>query len=643
MDDLAEQNRVLRDRVAQLEAALTAGADPLQQSLSEHAASYLNVVTPEGRFLATGRPSEGFGSVIGRSVFEFLQPESVPVLRGAMAQAVATGRAAICETEGFGEDGSPGHTYVTRVVPLKSGSEVTALVLVPTDITERVRLQRSLAEQEQALRLAIRASRIGMWRWDATTGHLTWDERLRELWGLTETPADYAAYVALVHPEDRALVDTMVRSALETGVYRTFEHRIAARKGFPERWLLAAGSVEMDASGKPVLLMGGALDITEQKQLAARLNRAERVESIGQLTAGIAHNFNNLLAAILPNLEFSLASSSEGSQTERLSVALDATLRARDLVRSLMSLTQRDGASPPSPANVADVITRMVALCRLTFPREMTLSQKVAGNVGSVAMAARDLEQVLLNFLFNARDAIEAAAAGRRAIDIAAELVPDESGRTRARIRVTDTGIGMTEEVRARVFEPFFSTKPPHKGSGLGLANATVRVREAGGEISCESVPGGGSTFTLVLPLTASDAPHSATEPATAESGGHATVLLVDDEPLVRKAVRQILERDGRVVLEAASAADARKILEGGGRAVDVVILDQSMPNESGVEALPSLRRLTDAAIVLFTGLAPEKLSGFAAVLEKPARPAELQSVLRDVLQKHRRAAQPAS
>jgi signal transduction histidine kinase/ActR/RegA family two-component response regulator len=628
--------------VAQLEQALSEGVDPIQRSLSEHAASFLNVVTPEGRFLATGRPSEGFGSVIGRSVFEFLEAESVPVLRETLAQVVATGRPAACETIGFGEDGSPGHTYLTRIVPLKTGDAVTALVIVPTDITERVRLQRSLVEGKQALRLAIRASRMGLWRWDVATGQITWDDRLRELWGVTEAPANYADYVALIHPEDRSLVETMVRSALETGVYRTFEHRLAAREGFPERWILAAGSVEMDASGKPVRLMGGALDITEQKQVAARVNRAERVESIGQFTAGIAHNFNNLLAAILPNLEFCLASATAGPQRERLSIALDATLRARDLVRSLISLTQRDGTSPPSLADPRDVITRMVALCRLTFPRELTLSQKIAADVRHVSMPARDLEQVLLNLLFNARDALEAAA-GPRAIDIIADLVPNGAGQARARIRVKDTGVGMSEEVRARVFEPFFTTKPPHKGSGLGLANAAARVRDAGGEISCDSTAGTGSTFTLFLPLQVPDAAQSRTEPRPTESAGGARILLVDDEPFVRKIVRQILERDGCTVFEGSSAAEAREILERESSRVDLIILDQSMPHESGVEALPSLRRLTNAPIVLFTGLAPDLPPGVDAVLEKPARPAEIQTLVRDVLKKHGRTAPSAA
>jgi signal transduction histidine kinase/ActR/RegA family two-component response regulator len=434
----------------------------------------------------------------------------------------------------------------------------------------------------------------------------------------------------------------MVRTALETGVYRTFEHRIAAREGFPERWILAAGSVEMDASGKAARLMGGALDITEQKQASARVNRAERVESIGQFTAGIAHNFNNLLAAILPNLEFCLASATGGPHRERLSIALDATLRARDLVRSLISLTQRDGTSPPSLADPRDVITRMVALCRLTFPRELTLSQKIAADMKHVSMPARDLEQVLLNLLFNARDALEAAA-GPRAIEIIADLVPSGGGQARARIRVKDTGVGMSEEVRARLFEPFFTTKPPHKGSGLGLANAAARVRDAGGEISCDSTAGTGSTFTLFLPLRIPDAAQSRAEPTPTESAGGARILLVDDEPFVRKIVRQILERDGCTVFEASSAVEAREILERESSRVDLIILDQSMPHESGVEAVPSLRRLTNAPIVLFTGLAPELPPGVDAVLEKPARPAELQSLVRDVLKKHRRMAPSAA
>ena len=191
-DELREQIRVLRARVTELESALVTGTDPLLKGMSERAQQLLHVVTPDGRLLATGRTSEGFGSVVGRSVFEFVEAASVEVVRDAYARACATAQPVVYESVGYGEDGSPGHTYLTRVFPLLEGNQVRALVVVPTDITERVRLERSLVEKEEALRFAVHASRMGLWRWDVPTGTIVWDERMREIWGVSETPSDFA-------------------------------------------------------------------------------------------------------------------------------------------------------------------------------------------------------------------------------------------------------------------------------------------------------------------------------------------------------------------------------------------------------------------------------------------------------------------
>jgi CheY-like chemotaxis protein len=192
----------------------------------------------------------------------------------------------------------------------------------------------------------------------------------------------------------------------------------------------------------------------------------------------------------------------------------------------------------------------------------------------------------------------------------------------------------MTDDVRARLFEPFFTTKPPHKGSGLGLANVAERVRSAGGTLACESAPGAGTRFTIRLATREAPPPRVAPprEPAAAPAANQ-VVLLVDDEPLVRRTVRRLLEREGYKVLEAANAQEARQVLQSS--SVDLVILDQSMPGEAGIHAFPSLRALTPAPIVLFTGMVPAVPAGFAAILEKPARPEDLRRMVTTALGRH--------
>jgi|GEM_PF-1122998 len=627
--DLEEENRTLRERIVQLEQALASGVDPILRALSEHAASYLSVLTPKGRFLAVGRPSEAFGSVVGRSVFEFVEPSSAERMREVLARVVQTRQPERYESVGYGEDGTLGHTYLTRAIPLCEGDDVHAIVLVPMDITDHVRLERSLADKEESLRFAIEASRMGLWSWDLATDEIVWNDRLREIFETEGTPQNYQPYLELVHPDDHQLVQHTVEQALESGVFATFEHRLAPRGTRGERWVLAAGTVVKNSDGKNIRLMGGAFDITEQKRLALQNQRAERVESIGQLTAGMAHNFNNLLAVIMPNLEMELA---RNKQNVALTAALDASLQARDLVKNLLSLTRRDDSVSEGRADLLAVVARVMNICRATFPREIELRNEVRAGLGHVSMAPSVLQQVLLNLLFNARDAILASSGTQREIIVSAERLLAEGHAGVIELHVRDTGIGMSDAVRARVFEPFFTTKPPLKGSGLGLASAAERVREAGGTLRCESTPNIGTKFALQLsqlnpPTANTTAPPALEQPSLANE----TLLLVDDEPLVRSVLRRLLEQDGYRILEAASADDARAVLKRGLK-VDLLILDQSMPGETGTQAQPSLRALTAAPMLLFTGMAPELPQGFAGILEKPARYEELQRVVRQAL-----------
>jgi PAS domain S-box-containing protein len=631
--DQAEEIRVLQERVAQLEASLASGIDPMRRALLEHAEGFLTVVTPEGRMLATGRTSAGFGSVIGRSVFEFTHPDHRGVLRDALERARTARTPVICETVAYGENGEPGHSYITRILPIVEEDEVRAIVLVPTDITDRVRLERSLAESQQALRLAVDAAKIGLWRWDMRTDEIVWDRRTLEIWGADETPKTYEAFLEMIHPDDRARIHGMVQEARTTGVYPVFEHRVARPPpGVPERWILAASSVLKDPDGRPTAIMGGILDVTEQRHLATQLARAGRVESIGQLTAGLAHNFNNLLAVIVPHLEMAQASAAEPLRAG-LTVALDAALQARDLVKSLLALARRGPAHSPEPADPKEVAKRVEAICRTTFPREITIDLGIDPGAGHVRMPASDLEQVLLNLMFNARDALERANGRARRIDLSVRRAPLD-GAPGLLLQVTDTGAGMTEEVRRRLFEPFFSTKPPHLGAGLGLANAAARVRDAGGRLECASTPGVGTTFTLHLAEVPPPAAGSeASSGGTRAVGPGGPVLVVDDEPMVRAVLRRLLEGDGYTVLEASSAAGARDVLDREGSRVKLIVLDQSMPSETATEALPSLRQRCAAPIVLFTGFPPEARPDVAAVLEKPATAADLRRVLRQVLE----------
>lgn len=622
----------MRERVAQLEAAATRDEDPILRALVEHAPPFIAVVSPDGRHIATGRPSEAYGNVIGRSVYEFTDPASHETTRRALEQACKTREPVIYEVLANGEDGEPGHTYRVRAVPLSEGESVQALLLVPTDITDRVRLERSLIERTDALRLAVNASHMGFWRWEVADNRVEWDDRLLALFETTSAPVSYEEYLALIHPDDRDHVRGVVTEAWQTGVYRTFEHRIASRADGDDKWFLCVGTTRRGPNGEVVTLQGGVLDITEKKSLASHLWRSERAQTISQLSSGFAHNFNNLLAVIVPHLEMA----AEQQKGEAASAALDASLQARDLVRSMLALAGRRGGEETTPGATRELVYRVEAICRMTFSKEISLTTSVEPDVGAVTLPSIDLEQVLLNLLFNARDALEAWDGPERRIEVVVDRITEASGGRRVRFRVTDTGPGIPEEIRSRIFEPFFTTKTSQRRAGLGLASSLARVQAVSGRLEIESTKPSQTTFTLILPELSPQSSEAPSHSAGSDDNRE-TILIVDDEPLVRGVVRRLLESEGYCVHEVGSAAEARDVLREIGSSVDVIILDQSMPREAGLEALPSLVSLTDASVILFTGLVPDLATGAAAILEKPAMATDIFRVVREVLDRRGR------
>ncbi|HSU42170.1 MAG TPA: ATP-binding protein [Polyangiaceae bacterium] len=628
--DPESELKVLRERVVQLERAMSTRSDPLLAALLQNAAAFLTVITPEGRLMATGRESEGFGSVVGRSVLEFTPPGSHDTVMQALAKVNETLQPVTYEAAGYGENGEPDHVYQVRAVPIVAEGRVESIVVVPTDITERVRLERSLRESNESLRLAVAASGMGFWRWDVAGDVIYWDPRLCEIYGVEQAPPDYRRYVELIHPEDLPIVEAAVRRALEQGTYPTTEHRIIRASDGAERWFLAAATVGRDEGGRPVLLHGGGLDITDRKQLARQLELAERVQAVGQLAAGIAHNFNNLLAVIVPTLSLAVEEPTP-EDTSALRAALTAALQARELVQSMFALTAAPDALAGGSADASDVVKRTVAMCRATFPREIDISCSIEPAPAPVGVEASSLEQIVLHLLTNARDAIEAQPRGVAEIRVMVGY-PRENAAGVARITIADSGVGMNDETRSRIFDPFFTTKARQRGTGLGLATVAARVRDARGTIECRSEPARGTTFSLELPLRSSSPSPQAEQRAPMPARLSGRVLVVDDEDLVRATLRRILKRAGLEVLEAASAPEARALLEQ--TPVDLVVLDDSMPYESGLAAVPSLRARTHAPFVLFTGHAPAVPDGVAALVRKPARPDELLRVVHDLLAK---------
>jgi PAS domain S-box-containing protein len=602
------------------------------------------------RWVSHAHPPLRPEDLLGIPLDRFAVEEDRPLLREAVAAACATGARKSLRLREARSDGTT-RTYDCWVAPHPDGGDA---VLVAVDVSAHVERDRALEEAQARRRFFCEATGIGLWEFRVPTGEVFWTEAMHTLTGLA-TPAGPSRYLAsLVHPDDRASVAEDVQRILTAEeTFRTRPHRIVRPDG-AVRWVVASGRVERDAAGKPLRVFGGCYDVTAVREAEEARRRAHRVETLGRVAAGVAHNFNNLLAAIVPALELVLPHA-PADVRPLVEDALGAALRGGELLRKLMTVGRPPGTWVGGSGRVADGVRAAVELARRVIDREVTLEVRDESGSARVALSADDLEQAVLNLVINARDAVLARGKSGT-VQVAVEVVePFDAGeplpapldeRPLVRIRVTDDGVGMAPEVMARVFEPFFSTKGPLAGSGLGLATVRAAVEAAGGTVTVRSVPFEGTTFAVYLPLLEGDAP---SEPAPSSAVGAATssvpppgdrevVLVVDDEVGVRMGTARLLRRVGFLPLTASGVAEARKVLAEQAR-VDALLLDRSMPDGPGDTLVPEVRAgHPEAAVVFFSGQGVEGSDGSTvdAVLDKPATAGQIVAVLRTAIDRRR-------
>ncbi len=409
------------------------------------------------------------------------------------------------------------------------------------------------------------------------------------------------------------------------------------------KWATGSCFPVFDVDGEVRAVEVIVIDITTSKRLEERLRQSQKMEAIGQLGAGVAHNFNNLLQGIHGSLE--LAASGSPAETQRyLGDAMDMSLRGAAIVKQLLVLTRKPVDEGRVVFDFASVVEGVYRVCISTFDRKISIHLET-GPLLPVCGHPEQIEQVVLNLCLNARDAMAESRhpSPSMAIEVDVQtLRGDGSNPERAgefiRARITDQGIGMDEETQRRAFEPFFTTKEVGKGTGLGLSTAYGIVEQHGGWIDCESKPGEGSTFALFLPASppAEPLPTQAQEtPRRAVVSNTETILLVEDEATVRRTIALMLERAGYKVLESADGQEGLNTFDRERGVIDLVLLDLSMPRMSGEEVLEELRSRDDkVSIVLLTGHEPdpELIDRVQAVIIKPVAFQELRDGIRDAL-----------
>lgn len=378
-----------------------------------------------------------------------------------------------------------------------------------------------------------------------------------------------------------------------------------------------------------------ATDITVRRRLEEQLRTVQKMDAVGKLAAGVAHNFNNMLMGILPNIQ--LAERKANPEVmPYLREAREATIRVGELVRQLTLFATPRAVGALRDDDLSELVRRTVRICSQMFPSEIAIELAIDAELPAVSVDAGQLEQALLNVCLNARDALIAAGPPEPRMTIqvtsvpAGELPDDgvlrDAGGAFARVRIEDNGEGMTEAVKQRMFEPFFTTREVGKGTGLGLATTYAIIREHSGLVDCRSTPQEGTVVDLYVPTF--ERAEVALPPTEVIAPGEQRrlVLVIDDEALVRRAVSRVLESAGFDVVSAPDGPAGLAELQRLRGEVDLVLIDQSMPGMRGDETVAEVRRVDPRMPVVFlTGAAGvPNLDRSCAVLHKPVTARDL-------------------
>jgi PAS domain S-box-containing protein len=638
--DQREAHAQLQEKEAELRRVLASFPGYLWSVEFDNKGQATRIYHSPGVETITGRPPEFYSADLQKWL-AIAYPADRPQLENLFRQ-LRTGQAVSAELEYrvVWPDGTT--RWVCNSVSASRDVDSQGLRLdgVVTDIDERKRAEEALQSSEIKYRSLAENLEQRVFLKDTELRYVAANQRFCQALGRSEAdivgktdrelyPLDLA--VKYEADDQRVLRDDR-RAELEE------ENVIQGRS----RTVRVIRTPVKDERGSVVGVLGMFWDVTEQRQLENKVRQVQKMEAVGQLAGGVAHDFNNLLTVILGNVSLLRAHRMpEEVENELLRTTEKAALRAAELTSKLLGFSRRTGLRLVE-TNLNGCVEETVLILRRTIDPAITIEMDAAPNLWDVEADPSQMNQVLMNLCLNARDAMPKG--GRLRIETRNGVLDEEYARRHAearpgefvRLRVEDTGHGMASEVRQRIFEPFFTTKEPGRGTGLGLAMVFGIVRQHKGWIDCYSEVGRGTKFDIYLPrYKPRREPVPGFAASQAPAGGHETILLVDDEPMIRSLGQNILESFGYQVILAEDGAKAVEIFRRDWQRIDLVILDLTMPGLAGRDAYEQLVQINPAVRVLFaSGYSGEEIAqvpdhrvqGF---VRKPYLPEQLAQAVR--------------